>query len=129
MKQLIKTVIREFLNENMNNTLYYHITPDVNLPSIKIYGIKKSEDGTNGIGVYLSNTIKEALKWKDVLEYENYEENDACGVKDWYIIEIHNLDETKLDKEDVFEDDELYFTEYIYRDNISLDKIKSIKKI
>ena len=120
---------KQFLNENIYGDIWYHITPDVNLPSIRISGIKMSNDGTNGIGVYLSDSIKEALKWKDILEYENYEENNARGVKEWFIIEIHNLNKKKLDKEDVFEDDELYFTEYVYRDNIGLDKIKSIKKI
>jgi len=119
------------LKENINssNNVFYHITPDVNLDNIRKRGLLKSEEGTSGEGVYLTDSLKEALIWKDILEYENYEENVARGVKDWFVIELFNLDKTKIYKGDIFEDDELYFTEYVYRDDIGLDKIKSIRKI
>jgi len=63
------------LKENINpsNNVFYHITPDVNLDNIRKRGLLKSEEGTSGEGVYLTDTLKEALIWKDILEYENYE--------------------------------------------------------
>ena len=131
MREQINRFKDFILKENINplNNLFYHITPDVNLNNIRKRGLLKSKKGTSGEGVYLTDTLKEALKWKDILEYENYEENEIRGVKNWYIIEVYNLDTKKLDKSDVYEDDEIYFTEYVYRGNIPLEKIKSISKI
>ena len=100
---------------------YYHITPDA--ASISKEGIDPG-DGTSGVGVYLTDSLHEALKWQVVLEYEKSFRNT-----DWSIIEVTGLDEAKLDKEEIFEDNELFFTEYVYRAHIGLNNIKSIIKI
>ena len=112
------------LNENINDERYFHITPDVNIPSIKISGLKKGK-GEGGSGVYLTKTIEDALKWKDILEYGESEEYEIRGVQNWYIIEVHNLDISKMESGDTYEDDESHFMEYIYKDNIPLKNIKS----
>ena len=128
MKKFITTTIREYINENNNSQIYYHITSEVNILSIKRNGIKIG-DGEAGKGVYLSKTLKEALTWKGIFEIE-LEYTDRM-VDNWYIIEIINLDNNKIDRGDQFDmgDGEFYYTEWVYRDNIPTENIKSIYKV
>ena len=130
MRNFIATNIREYLFENNNSQIYYHITPLVNVLSIKTNGIKMG-DGELGIGVYLSKTLKEALTWKNIFDIEN--EYNGRYINKWYVVEIINIDENKIDKGEEWtgedEDDDFYYTEWIYRDNIPTENIKSIYKI
>jgi hypothetical protein len=130
LRKFIATTIKEYLNENNNSQIYYHITPLVNVLSIKTNGIKMG-DGESGKGVYLSKTLKEALTWKNIFDIEN--EYNGKNVNKWYVIEIINLDENKIDKGEQWggedEDDDFYYTEWVYRDDVPTKNIKSIYKI
>ena len=88
-------------------------------------------DGESGKGVYLSKTLKEALTWKNIFDIEN--EYNGKYINKWYVIEIINLDENKIDKGEEWcgedEDDDFYYTEWVYRDDIPTKNIKSIYKI
>ena len=88
-------IVREYLNESKNNQIYYHVTPLVNILSIKTNGIKMG-DGDAGKGVYLSKTLTEALTWKNIFDIENEYKNKK--VYTWYVVEIVNLDDKKLTK-------------------------------
>lgn len=125
--KFIHTNIDEYLNESNSGQIYYHITPKVNVLNIKKNGLNMG-DGESGVGVYLSKSLKETLTWKSIFEIEN--ESEDVYVEKWYIIEIVNLDENKIDKGDEFDmgDGEFYYTEWIYRDNIPPKNIKSIYK-
>jgi len=130
LRKFISTTIREYLNESKNNQIYYHVTPFVNILKIKTNGIKMG-DGNSGKGVYLSKTLKEALTWKNIFDIEN--EYNGRYINKWYVIEIINLDENKIDKGEEWtaedEDDDFYYTEWVYRDDIPTKNIKSIYKI
>ena len=121
---------KQFVNENINSQIYYHITPKVNVLSIKNNGIVRGH-GDSGKGVYLSKTLKEALTWKNIFDIEN--EYNGRYINEWYVIEIINLDENKIDKGEEWtaedEDDDFYYTEWVYRDYIPTKNIKSIYKI
>jgi hypothetical protein len=120
---------KQFVNENINSQIYYHITPKVNVLSIKNNGIVMG-NGDSGKGVYLSKTLKEALTWKNIFDIEN--EYEGLKLKKWYVIEIINLDENKIDKGEEWsgdEDDDFYYTEWVYRDNIPAKNIKSIYEV
>jgi hypothetical protein len=125
LKQFISTTIREFLNENNLTQIYYHITPLVNVLKIKKDGIKMG-DGDAGRGVYLSKTLKEALTWKNIFDTEN--EYEGRYINHWYVIEIINLDENKIDMGDKFDmgDGDFYYTEWVYRDDIPKENIKTM---
>jgi hypothetical protein len=114
----------------LNSQIYYHITPKVNVLSIKNNGIVRGH-GDSGKGVYLSKTLKEALTWKNIFDIEN--EYNGRYINEWYVIEIINLDENKIDKGEEWtaedEDDDFYYTEWVYRDYIPTKNIKSIYKI
>jgi hypothetical protein len=130
LRKFIATTIRKYLFENNNSQIYYHITPLVNILKIKTNGIKMG-DGNSGKGVYLSKTLKEALTWKNIFDIEN--EYNGRYINKWYVIEIINLDENKIDKGEEWtaedEDDDFYYTEWVYRDYIPTKNIKSIYKI
>ena len=128
LRKFIATTIREYLKENISTQTYYHITPEVNVRSIKTNGLKMG-DGDSGEGVYLSKSLKEALTWKSIFEIEN--EYKDRFVENWYVIEVINLDENKIDKGESFDmgDGEFYYTEWVYRDEIQKENIKSIYKV
>jgi DNA-directed RNA polymerase subunit E'/Rpb7 len=125
LKKFIATTIKEYLNENNSTQIYYHITPLVNVLKIKKEGIKMG-DGNAGKGVYLSKTLKEALTWKNIFDTEN--EYEGRYINHWYVIEIINLDESKIDKGDEFDmgDGDFYYTEWVYRDDIPKENIKAM---
>lgn len=125
LRKFIKTTIREYLNECNNSQIYYHVTPLVNVLKIKKEGIKMG-DGDAGKGVYLSKTSKEALTWKNIFDTEN--EYAGKYINKWYVIELINLDENKIDKGDEFDmrDGDFYYTEWVYRDDIPTKHIKSM---
>ena len=107
LKQFIKTTIREFLNENINEPKFaYHVTRRKNLNSIKKKGLEPripKDYGTDGDikGVYLFKTIEDTqnalYNWLgeriEEWEEENDKEYDEVVLK----INISGLEEMLID--------------------------------
>lgn len=88
--------LKRFNESLISNKFYYHVTPNINLGSIKAKGL-------NG-PVYLTDNFDKAVLWRDI-KMDEMLENGEEVIKDWIVLKLKNLDESKMNHKDYYEKD------------------------